>query len=238
MFETITRTSTSGAVFDQIASRVLAGDLSPGENLPSERRLAEAFGVSRTAVREAIQKLTQAGLVEVRQGDATSVRDFRRHAGPELLPELLAGGGTPNWKVARSVVEARHLVGAQVASLAARRSSPQIVESLDGAVTALAADPDPVAQQLNALAFWEVVVDAADSLAFRLIFNSLRNAYLPMLKVLATVLSAEVSEVEHYRRLAHAIGTNNEASARAAAEELLGLGTASLTHVIDTLDQP
>src|SRR3954462_5974607 len=50
--------------------------MQPGESLPSERRLAEVLGVSRPAVREAIKRLTQAGLVEVRQGDATTVRDF------------------------------------------------------------------------------------------------------------------------------------------------------------------
>src|SRR6476646_11026284 len=99
MFEPIARTTTSAAVFDQISARVLGGDLAAGEALPSERRLAEAFGVSRPAVREAIQKLAQAGLVEVRQGESTSVRDFRRQAGPELLPQLLIRDGVPDLAV-------------------------------------------------------------------------------------------------------------------------------------------
>ena len=62
--------------------------MQPGESLPSERRLAEVLGVSRPAVREAIKRLTEAGLVEVRQGDATTVRDFRRHAGLEIQVSL------------------------------------------------------------------------------------------------------------------------------------------------------
>lgn len=73
MFEPIARKSASGEVYDQIAARVLGGDLAAGVSLPSERHLAEAFGVSRPAVREAISRLAHAGLVEVRQGDRKSV---------------------------------------------------------------------------------------------------------------------------------------------------------------------
>ena len=73
-------------VFDQVLGEVLGGELTPGQALPAERRLAEVLGVSRPAVREALQRLSQAGLIEVRQGDTTTVRDFRRHAGLDLLP--------------------------------------------------------------------------------------------------------------------------------------------------------
>ncbi len=67
--------------------------MQPGQPLPSERRLAEVLGVSRPAVREAIKRLTEAGLVEVRHGDATTIRDFRKHAGLDLLPRLLIRSG-------------------------------------------------------------------------------------------------------------------------------------------------
>ena len=77
----VIRRSVPQEVFEQIATDVLSGEMQPGESLPSERRLAEVFGVSRPAVREALKRLSAAGLVEVRQGDVTTVRDFRRHAG-------------------------------------------------------------------------------------------------------------------------------------------------------------
>ena len=61
--------------------------------LPSERRLAEVLGVSRPAVREALQRLSQAQLVEVRHGGSTTVRDFRTFGGLDLLPRLLVRDG-------------------------------------------------------------------------------------------------------------------------------------------------
>ncbi|MFC9762310.1 FadR/GntR family transcriptional regulator [Rhodococcus jostii] len=235
MFEPIARKSASTEVFDQITARVLGGDLAAGDALPSERRLAEAFGVSRPAVREAIQKLAQAGLVEVRQGDATSVRDFRQHGGPELLSQLLVRDGVPDWAVVRSVLEARRMIGVQVARLAAGRATDESGAALREAVDHLASDSDPVAQQVGALAFWERVVDTADSIAFRLIFNSLRNAYEPTMTAMAAVMVAEVGRTDLYYQLAEAISAHDEVAAAQTATTLLDLGTAAVTAVIDAL---
>ena len=53
--------------------------------------------------------------------------------------------------------------------------------------------------------FWDAVVDAADSIVFRLLFNSLRLAYEPAIAALAPVMEAEVDNVDGYRALAEAI---------------------------------
>ena len=102
--------------------------------LPSERRLAEVLGVSRPAVREALKRVSAAGLVEVRQGDATTVRDFRRHAGLDLLPRLLLRAGELDLSVVRSILEARLHNGPKAAELAALRRKPVCAELLDEAV--------------------------------------------------------------------------------------------------------
>lgn len=237
MFEPITRTSTSTAVFDQIASRVLDGELSPGTALPSERRLAEAFGVSRPVVREAVQKLSQAGLIDVRHGESTSVRDFRRSAGPELLGQLLIRNGVPDWSVARSVLEARQTIGLHVARLAAERATAESAQAIRAALAPLFESDDPVDLQVSALAFWECVVDAADSIAFRLIFNSLRHAYEPTMTAMAAVMIAEVGRSDLYEALSTAIASHDTDAAESAAATLLGEGTAAISTVIDSLQQ-
>ncbi|MGK2867361.1 MAG: FadR/GntR family transcriptional regulator, partial [Mycobacterium sp.] len=71
----VNRRSVPEDVFEQIVAEVLSGEMKPGDSLPSERRLAEVLGVSRPAIREALKRLTSIGLVEIRQGDATTVRD-------------------------------------------------------------------------------------------------------------------------------------------------------------------
>lgn len=236
VLQPIQRRSVPDDVFNQLVAEVMTGDLGPGAALPSERRLAEVLGVSRPAVREALQRLAHAGLVEVRQGDATTVRDFRRHGGLELLPRLLVIGGELDVHVARSLLEARLLIGPKVAELAAARTDETTLARLRDAVRALAADDDPVTRQRRALEFWELVVDAADSIAFRLMFNSLRAAYEPTIDALATVMAAEVDQVEKYDALVDALADRNGVLARERAHDLLGPATRSLIDAIDLLE--
>lgn len=232
----IQRRSVPQDVFDQLVAEVMSGDLHPGEALPSERRLAEVLGVSRPAVREALQRLAHAGLVEVRQGDATTVRDFRRTGGMELLPRLLVVAGELDISVARSLLEARLLIGPKVAELAARRTDDATLDRLRAIVRELETDADPIRRQHRALEFWEVVVDAADSIAFRLMFNSLRAAYEPTIDALATVMAEEVDQVSKYAALVEALTTHDGDLARERAEDLLGPATRTLVHAIDQLE--
>lgn len=231
----VARRSVPDEVFDQLLAELMAGDLAPGESLPSERRLAEVLGVSRPAVREALQRMAHAGLVEVRQGDATTVRDFRRFGGLDLLPRLLLPQGQIDLAVARSVLEARLHVGPKIAELAAERAGVRLRPMLDDAVAALAADDDPVARQRNALTYWDHLVDGADSIAFRLMFNGLRAAYEPALPALAPALAAEVGQVDPYRLLATAIAAGDPATARAAAERVLAPTNAALMDAFAAL---
>ncbi|ORV24127.1 GntR family transcriptional regulator [Mycolicibacterium conceptionense] len=233
----VNRRSVPEDVFEQIVDEVLSGQMQPGEPLPSERRLAEVLGVSRPAVREAIKRLTEAGLVEVRQGDATTVRDFRRHAGLDLLPRLLLRAGELDVSVVRSILETRLHNGPKVAALAAERAPAELVAKLGSTVESLAAEQDPVEQQRRALAFWDLVVDGADSIAFRLMYNTLRQTYEPALPALATMMAAEVGRPDAYRRIVEAIEAGDPAAADRAAQELLGPATDALTAALDSLEE-
>ena len=232
----VNRRSVPEDVFEQIVDEVLSGQMQPGEALPSERRLAEVLGVSRPAVREALKRLTAAGLVEVRQGDATTVRDFRRHAGLDLLPRLLIRAGELDLAVVRSILETRLHNGPKVAELAAQRRDPAMAGLLDEALRALAGEDDPVEQQRRALTFWDHIVDGADSIAFRLMYNTLRATYEPALPALAVVMSGEVGRPQAYRELADAITAGDPDRARQAAHDLLEPATTALFTALDDLE--
>ncbi len=232
----VNRRSVPDEVFDQVLSEVVEGGIGAGEALPSERRLAEVLGVSRPAVREALQRMAQTRLLDVRHGGATTVRDFRRYAGLDLLPRLLVRRGELDPAVARSILEARLVVGPGVAALAAERGGPALEVLLGDTVDALGGTDDGVERQLHALAFWDHVVDAADSMVFRLMFNSLRAAYEPALEALAPVMAEEVGQVGAYRLLTAAIGAGDPETARAAADRVLRPATTSLLTALDTLD--
>jgi GntR family transcriptional regulator, transcriptional repressor for pyruvate dehydrogenase complex len=232
----VNRRSVPEDVFDQIVAEVISGEMQPGETLPSERRLAEVLGVSRPAVREALKRVSAAGLVEVRQGDATTVRDFRRHAGLDLLPRLLLRAGELDLAVARSILEARLHNGPKVAELAAQRRQAGLADLLDDSLRMLQAEDDPIERQRHALAFWDHIVDGADSIAFRLMYNTLRAAYEPALPALTTVMAAEVGDAEAYRKLADLICAGDPGGAKQAAQELLEPATTALISAITSLE--
>lgn len=234
-FSPVSRRSLTDEVFDQLVTGIVTGTLPVGEPLPAERRLAEALGVSRPAVREALQRLAQSGLVAVRQGDGTTVTDYRRTAGPELLPHLLVRGGVLDPAVARGIVEVRAMLGPGAARLAAERGSTIVADDLDARVDDLMATDDPVERQRIALDWWDRLIDATDNLALRLLFNALRGAYEPALEALAVVLAAEVEQVDAYRAVGQAIRDHNGSRAEATARALLRPGTTAVLAALDAL---
>ncbi|MGW5382229.1 FadR/GntR family transcriptional regulator [Nocardia sp. NPDC003963] len=233
----IARRSVPDEIFDQLVDDVLTGELAPGSTLPAERQLAEALGVSRPTVREAVQRLARAGLVEIRQGGSTTVRDPRRSGGLELLPRLILRGGRLDHSVVRSILETRASLGREVAGLAAGRHGAAIGPALTAAVDELAAQQDSLDRQRVALIFWDHLVDAADSIVYRLLFNQLRAVYEPAMAALTGVMDTEVGRPDRYRALAAAVTTGDAESARARAAELLSPATAEFDDLLHRLEQ-
>lgn len=227
------RRSVPEKVFEQIAADVLSGEMRPGQALPSERRLAEVFGASRPAVREGLKRLSAASLVEVRHGGVTTVRDFRRHAGLDLLPRLLFRDGELDAAVFRSILDTRLRIGPKVAELAAECRGPELAELLDDSLRILEVEVDPVEWHRETLTFWDHVVDGAGSIVFRLMYNAFRAAYEPALAALGADMAAEARRPDAYRRLAVAMCAGEPAAAKGAARDALELANTALIAALD-----
>ncbi len=231
----VQRRSVPDEVAEQLVDGIVAGELPAGDALPSERDLADRLGVSRPTVRAALTRLASAGLVETRQGGGSTVRDYKRHAGLDLLPRLLSGRGGLDLRVVRDVMRTRSVLGGQVARMAA--GVPGDDAALRGAVAAIAeAIDDPVARELAAVAFWDAVVDRAGSIVFRLLYNQLRSAYEPAVDVLADVLSVETTRLDLYEALVDAIAAGEESVAGDTADALLRLGGDAMSALLDLSD--
>src|SRR5437762_12875426 len=113
----------SERVFAQLLDALLAGRYEAGEKLPTQRALAADLGVTMSSVREALKRLEQMGLVDVRHGSAMRVRDWREHGGLDVLTHLLFRGGGVDAGVLEAILEARALMLRELAALAAERRS-------------------------------------------------------------------------------------------------------------------
>tara|TARA_R110002094_G_scaffold56240_4_gene67244 strand:+ start:1153 stop:1839 length:687 start_codon:yes stop_codon:yes gene_type:complete len=106
-------------VADQLRELINAGSPAPGERLPSERDLAEQFGVGRPTIREAMIALEIAGIVQIRSGSGVYVV---QRAGS--LSSAADHGAGPF-----EILEARLLIEGEACALAAERlSAPQLAQ--------------------------------------------------------------------------------------------------------------
>lgn len=149
----------SGPVSTVLCSlEAIIADTPVGERLPTEAELCRQFGVSRTSVRAAIQRLAERGRVSVEVGRGTFVRAPDTQLLAEQLGLLVRLDRDSYW----SITEARRVVEKELAGLAAaRRSDPALhamkraLSDMDGAMT------DPEAFTRSDERFHLAIADAA-----------------------------------------------------------------------------
>jgi GntR family transcriptional regulator, transcriptional repressor for pyruvate dehydrogenase complex len=215
----VPNTLVSDRVFATLLEALLGGRYAPGEKLPTQRALAADLGVTMSSVREALKRLEQMGLVDVRHGSAMRVRDWREHGGLDVLTHLLFRGGALDAGVLAAILEARALMLRELAGLAAqRRSDAQSSRLAELALRFAAADHAHDAARVD-FAFFTEVAQAAGNLVFELILNAIRELYFAHLDAVpVTARPAELAPL--YARIARAIERGDAARARSAAFEL------------------
>src|SRR3989475_8056802 len=129
-------------IVEQIEQSIVKGALKPGDQLPAERELAEQFGVSRTAVREAVKALREKGLVEAFTGRGTFITDGTSQAIRQSL-DLMVKIGQPDGST--HLAEVRAILEPEIAALAATRVEEQHLATMREAVAVMdrtRQDPD------------------------------------------------------------------------------------------------
>ncbi|MBV8262050.1 MAG: FadR family transcriptional regulator [Paraburkholderia sp.] len=128
--------TSAGTLADRVTAvlleKIRSGDFPPGARLPAEQVMCERFGVSRTVVREAISRLKSEGLVEVRQGSGTVVREASRLATFRLPVEV-----NDSVEAVLRVTELRRGIEAEAAALAAERRTRKQLADIKRALAAI-----------------------------------------------------------------------------------------------------
>lgn len=115
----IRRRKLSDEVRERLVERINAGDLRPGDPLPSERELMGILGVGRPAIREAMQQLESLGLVQVRHGGRPRVAQPRLDRLAEPLGLAMRHVLTHDDRILEQLKVARIVMETGVARLAA-----------------------------------------------------------------------------------------------------------------------
>ena len=198
----------------KLVEYIIAGTFQPGDRMPPERQLAEAFGVGRSAMREALKSLS-IGLIEVRQGDGT----YLRHADATLLPRVIDWGLLMGERRTLDLVEARQCIECDIAELAATRRSADDLADLEQALQAMndASNPDSFVDA--DVDFHLRLANAAHNSALRDIHASIQSLLRVWIgRVIQAASSTSPSYAEHVPIFA-AVRAGDPAAARAAMHD-------------------
>jgi DNA-binding FadR family transcriptional regulator len=224
--------SQSAAISAELRDEILRGQYRSGERLPSERDLAERFGVHRSAVREALKRLEQLGLAHIRPGGARVAP--LDEASLDVVEHLLGLEDPPNPVVVDQVLEVMSGLFATAARLAAERATDEQRARIGELLGQLATDAQGVEDRVRLIhALGDAMVEASGNPVLRLVRRGLKTKFMERLEQ-NEIEGTAVSSLRpaHYRKLARAIEAHDGS---AASEALYELTVAIRRHAVETI---
>jgi GntR family transcriptional repressor for pyruvate dehydrogenase complex len=206
-------------IVEQIEQRFVSGELKVGDQLPSERELAEQFAVSRIAVREAVKALREKGLVEIRPGRGTFITNgtegvVRHSLG--LLMKIGSVGASPN------LVEVREILEPEIAALAATRIDEEQIVTMTRAVGLMNMALDDVEVFVEAdLDFHLALAQATQNPIIPILMNSIIDLLREQRKRIALIDGGLSRGQFHHKKILDAIMRHDPKAARSAMQQHL-----------------
>jgi len=224
-------------VFDQLRVRILSGTLVPGSQLPNERELAEALGVNRASVREALKRLEFLELIEVRHGQGSFVCAVGGSSALQLIEAILSDRSLVTTELLRQLLEFRRNVTAQVVELAARNhSADQLArarallerESMAGANPQTALEIDI---QMNVL-----LGESTGNLMYQLLCNMFTRLLHHLGPIYFNERRSHARSFETHSKLLDAIERRDPQAARATLETMLDYSEEAILSEAERLE--
>jgi GntR family transcriptional repressor for pyruvate dehydrogenase complex len=162
-------TVTDDAI-DRLKDMIRSGSVKPGDRLPREPDLAEALGVSRNSLREAVRALSLLRILDVRQGDGTYVTEL---AADTLLAALSVVIDFHGDGALLEIVEVRRVLEPAATALAAARIDEATIDELEGVLERTSASSTVEELVATDLEFHRLIASVAGNSALSAVLESL-----------------------------------------------------------------
>ena len=224
-------------IFEQLRSRILAGDLAAGARLPNERDLAELLEVNRASVREAVKRLEFLELVEVRHGQGTFVRELAESSALQVIETLLREPQTVTRDLLEQLLLFRRHVTVHVVELAARnRTEEQVERGLELLAREREAVDDPAGALALDLKLNRLIGEATGNLMYQLISNLFTKLVKRLGPFYYNARRDAARSVETHRELFAAIEARDASRARELLERMLDYSERAILREIERLE--
>jgi len=212
--------SPTDIIIRQIKNLLSTGQLKQGDRLPSERQLAERFGVGRTYVRDAIKKLEFYGIVKTMPQSGSYIAGLEISAMEGLITDILKMDNNDLY----SLVEMRYILEANGAGLCAQRRTENDLVALQKAVlkfeSKIKINPSAVEEDL---AFHRAIAEGSKNMVLKsLLMTIMPDILVSYAKFKLCETNAKVSKaaIEH-RMLLEAILSQDAVKAQEIMKEHL-----------------
>jgi GntR family transcriptional regulator, transcriptional repressor for pyruvate dehydrogenase complex len=216
-------------IVQQVEDSILKGQLQPGDQLPAERDLAQRFGVSRTAVREAVKTLREKGLVEAYSGRGTFVTNGTSQAirqSLDLMIRINQQEGSANLAELRLVLEP------DIAALAAPKIEDQLLATMREAVEIMDSNlDDPDAYVEADLDFHLALAESVGNPLILSLLDSIVGLLREQRSRIFNVAGGPQRGQFHHKRILAAIERRDPKAAREAMRAHLKQVLADSTHL-------
>ena len=213
MYKIIRASRLYEQIVQQVEDSIQKGALKPGDQLPPERELAEQFGVSRTAVREAVKTLREKGMVEAYPGRGTFITDGSSYTMKQSLDRLMKSGneGFP------ALAEVREILEPEIAALATGRADAEDLAAMRQQVATMdAAKRDPEAYIEADLDFHLALAEAAGNPIILSLIDSIVGLLREQRMGIFQVEGGPERGQYHHKRILEAVEHRDPVGAREA----------------------
>lgn len=217
IFSPVTTQKASNAIYEQIRDRIIAGELLPGDKLPSERALMEAMQRSRPTVREALRMLENAGLVQIVPGSGAVVKEPTISSVQQPLESIMALQSVSDGEL----FEYRSHIEEITAGWAAERRTEEDLVALRECIEALKGSVDNFDEFLKLDVQFRVLISKASHNRLAIIMESvIHNIVVDMITAAFAPKSSErrreinLDIIKDNQRIYHAIEERNSELAR------------------------
>lgn len=212
-------TKTSDRIIEHIQTQMAQGTLNAGDKLPSERKLAQQFNVSRATIREAIGLMDAKGMVKIRHGASTIILDIFN---PKLIDPLQDLVKT-NQALTADVIAVRHLLEVEATILAAQHATKPALQTIKLALThLLTCNKQDAETQVKAdMDFHLAIAEASQNIVLAKMLRSMGNLVEhEMLKTVTAAMQKPSDQNKlntQHQQIYQAIKTQNPQQAELAA---------------------
>ena len=212
----------------EILTKILSGELKPGDRLPAERELAEAMGISRSSVNHGVMELENMGFLTITPRRGTIVNDYRTNPTPQSLAAVMRYSSVQmEQSLFSDLMDTRMLIEVESARLACTNIYASTLDKMQKLVAQLEQEPEDPTEILYR--FHYLLTAASGNSVYAMVYRGFETVLCALIRQHYSIRNEDIKETALlHGKLLEAIGQKDEQTAQELARRIIMQGASAL----------